>query len=220
MVPVWKKFSCFGDCRHVSETQKNTRKPSGGHVSRFCPRELSAVAILTSRAVQDVCCCFLPLRARGRCHARDCSGAAEAWCVPPLATPPASASRPARVEKSRRPSRPCFGFRVCFARAGARPGHPPRASNDPERVRLERHTPRTDRRRSVRSRETRVPTAEARCGVAIGKRQIRATVDNVVFSPSRLEIAFLSRSPRSSRDGTRRASLTTRAHTRSRVSSR
>jgi large subunit ribosomal protein L18 len=57
-----------------------------------------------------------------------------------------------------------------------------------------------------------VPTAEARCGVAIGKRQIRATVDNVVFSPSRLEIAFLSRSPRSSRDGTRRASLTTRAH--------
>ena len=41
-----------------------------------------------------------------------------------------------------------------------------------------------------------------------------------VFSPSRLEIAFLSHSSRSSRDGTRRASLTTRAHTRSRVSSR
>lgn len=71
---------------------------------------MSRTAILTSRAVQDVCCCFLPLRARGRCHARDCSGAAEAWCVPPLVTPPASASRPAREEKSRRPSRPCSGL--------------------------------------------------------------------------------------------------------------
>jgi large subunit ribosomal protein L18 len=57
-----------------------------------------------------------------------------------------------------------------------------------------------------------VPTAEARCGVAIGKRQIRATVDNVLCFRHRVEDAFLSRSPRSSRDGTRRASLTTRAH--------
>jgi large subunit ribosomal protein L18 len=58
-----------------------------------------------------------------------------------------------------------------------------------------------------------VPTAEARCGVANGKRQIRATVDNVlcVFAIASND-AFLSRSPRSSRDGTRRASLTTLTH--------
>ena len=202
----------WADSLKKNRARKNCERKRKPRLALF-PVSTLRMAILSSRAVQDVCCCFLPLRARGRCHARDCSGAAEAWCVPPLAPPPASASRPARVEKSRRPSRPCFGFRVCFARAGARPGHPPRASNDPERVRLERHAPRTDRRRSVRSRTTRVPTAEARC-VAIGKRQIRATVDNVVFFWHRVKPAFLSRS---SRSGARRNTTRLSDHTRPRL---
>ena len=104
-VPLHQRYSCqkteigaAGQSRMWADSLKKTahaKTARGKATSRaFSPSRTQRLAILTSRAVQDVCCCFLPLRARGRGHARDCSGAAEAWCVSPLATPPASGSRP------------------------------------------------------------------------------------------------------------------------------
>ena len=158
------------------------------HVSRFFPVSTLQLAILSSRAVQDVCCCFLPLRARGRCHARDCSGAAEAWCVPPLATPPASASRPdARKNPGDRRGRVSgLGF---VSRASERvpgaPGEPRTPTNaSPRATHAARGPPGV---RSVPG-DAR-PDAPSRCGVAVAKAPL---LDNVVFFhlPS---CAFLSR---------------------------
>ena len=181
----------WADSLKKNRARKNCERKRKPRLALF-PVSTLRMAILSSRAVQDVCCCFLPLRARGRGHARDCSGAAEAWCVSPLATHPASASRPdARKNPGDRRGRVSgLGF---VSRASERvpgaPGEPLTPTNaSPRATHAARGPP-----ASARSRETRGRTPRRDAASPSRKRHYWitwcfSTFRRVFFFPARARL--------------------------------
>ena len=151
------EIGAAGQSRMWADSLKKTAhaKTRKSHVSRFSTLLLdSACWPFSHRAQSKMSAAAFSLSARAAVATRVTAPVQQRrGAFLPSRLTPRALPGPTR-EKSRRPSRPCFGFRVCFARFGARPGRPgePRTPTNasPRATHAARGPP-----ASARSRETR-----------------------------------------------------------------